>query len=173
MRMRNIVLVGFMGTGKTTTGRIIARRLGMDFADMDRILEERENKSISDIFDKNGEPYFRSLERGLVKELSKKTGMVIAAGGGVVLDSENIADYSGSGLVVCLKASSKVILDRVSSEKHRPLLESRDKSEKILEILESRKSLYNAISCSVDTTNLTPADVVEKVICCARKKGVI
>ena len=168
MRTDNIVLVGFMGTGKTTVGRLVAGRLGMSFVDMDQAIEERAGRKISEIFAAEGEPYFRELERDAVKELSAKAGLVIATGGGVVLNHDNISDFSRSGTVVCLIADPRVILDRVSNESHRPLLEGGEKARKILTLLESRRKLYDSIPNRIDTTSITPAQVAEKVLVLAR-----
>ena len=160
----NITLIGFMGTGKTTVGKGVAEQLGMTFVDMDDVIEAREGRKISDIFETDGEPYFRQLERHLVLELSGKNNQVIATGGGVVLNPDNIRDYTMSGIVVCLTATPEVILERVAKESHRPLLEGDEKMNKILGILESRKDLYAAIPHQVDTTALSPDEVMARII---------
>jgi shikimate kinase len=160
----NITLIGFMGTGKTTVGKGVAEQLGMTFVDMDDVIEAREGRKISDIFETDGEPYFRQLERHLVLELSGKNNQVIATGGGVVLNPDNIRDYTMSGIVVCLTATPEVILERVAKESHRPLLEGDEKMNKILGILESRKDLYAAIPHQVDTTELSPDEVMARII---------
>ena len=161
---RNIVLVGFMGTGKTSVGRKLAELLEMTFVDMDDMLEERAGKPISEIFATEGEPSFRAMERVLVQELAARESLVIATGGGVVLNPDNIADYSRSGMVVCLSATPEVILARVAAETHRPLLEGTDdKMAKMLPILETRRELYGAIPLQVDTSGLTLDAVVQRV----------
>jgi len=164
MGKRNIVLLGFMGTGKTTAGRILAARLGMTLVDMDEVIAERAGKTISAIFAESGEPYFRALERALVQELSRRTGLVVAAGGGVVLNPDNVADYARSGLVVCLTAEADAILRRVRGESHRPLLEDGDKAARVLQLLESRRAKYEAIPSRVDTTALTPEQVADRIV---------
>lgn len=160
----NIVLVGFMGTGKTAVGKRLAERLNMTFLDMDDIIEERAGKSIPRIFAEDGEPHFRALERALVRELSEKTGLVIGAGGGVVLNPDNISDYSRTGLVVCLSATPEVILDRVAGDTARPLLAGDDKIKKIRNLLEFRRKFYDAIPCQIDTAELSIEQVADKVI---------
>lgn len=160
---KNIVLLGFMGTGKTTVGMILAKRLGMTFVDMDCVIEERTGKTVSRIFADDGEPSFRALERNLVKELSAKRGLVIGSGGGVVLNADNIKDFDRSGLVVCLTAEPAAILKRISGDSSRPLLEGGEKAEKILKLLESRRALYDAIARKVDTSFLTPEQVADRV----------
>jgi shikimate kinase len=160
----NIVLTGFMGTGKSTVGRLIAAQLGREFLDMDECIERREQRKISEIFATDGEPAFRRMERALVQELSAKEDLVIATGGGVVLNPDNIKDYSRNGLVVCLTAPAEVILRRVSRETHRPLLEDGEKSERIIRLLESRRALYESIPHRIDTTTMKPEQVAECVL---------
>ena len=149
--MRNIVLVGFMGSGKTTVGKLVAEQTGMPLLDMDSMIVERAGKSINEIFANEGEAHFRSLERALVKELSETEGNIISTGGGIVLNPDNIADFERTGLVVCLLADAETVLDRVKHDASRPLLAG-DKEAKILELLESRKHLYGAITHKIDTS---------------------
>lgn len=159
----NIVLVGFMGTGKSAVGRRLAGRLGRRFVDMDGVLETRAGKSITRIFAEEGEPYFRRLERSLVQELAQEQNLVIACGGGVVLNPDNLSDFGRSGLVVCLTAAPDEILRRVGASQHRPLLQDGDKSARIRDLLKTRQPLYAAIPCQIDTTGLAPDDVADKV----------
>ena len=160
----NIVLVGFMGTGKTATGRLVALRLERSLVDMDTVLEERIGRAITDIFARNGETHFRRLERNLVRELSERQNLVVTAGGGVVLNPDNIRDFSRTGVVICLKASPAALLQRVRAETHRPLIQGGDKEGKILELLDSRRPLYDALPHQVDTTDLTPESAADRVI---------
>jgi len=159
----NIILVGFMGTGKTAVGKGLAEKRGMEFVDMDEIIEQRQGKSIPAIFSEDGEPHFRALERELVRELSGQEGLVIGAGGGIVIDPDNIADYSRTGLVVCLSATPEAILARVEHDTNRPLLAGGDKMEKIRDLIEKRQPLYDAIPCQVDTTDLDLQQVVSRI----------
>jgi len=161
--MRNIVLIGFMGTGKTSVGHVLAATLGMTFVDMDAIIEERAARPITDIFATDGEPYFRTVERALVKELAARDGLVIGTGGGVVLDPDNISDFSATGLVICLQATPETILDRVMHDTTRPLLAGDDKMKKILGILEKRRHLYAALPLQVDTNGLSVEEVAGKI----------
>ncbi len=160
----NIVLMGFMGTGKSTVGRALARRLGLQFLDMDTVLEERAGKPISRIFAEDGEPHFRAMERTLTQELSQRSGLVIACGGGVVLNPDNIRDYSGTGLVVCLTATAEIIFRRTSKDRNRPLLEEQDRMQRILELLEKRKLMYAAIPHQVDTATQTADQVAQAIV---------
>ena len=147
--MRNIVLVGFMGTGKTTVGKLLAELTGMPLVDMDSLIVERAGKSINEIFAEDGEPHFRTLERELARELAAKEGQIISTGGGIVLNSDNIADFEKTGLVVCLLASAETVLDRVRHDSARPLLAG-DKEAKIIELLEGRCALYESIAHKID-----------------------
>ncbi|MDP6491717.1 MAG: shikimate kinase [Kiritimatiellia bacterium] len=162
--MRNIVLIGFMGTGKTSVGHVLAERLGLAFVDMDASIEEREGRPITEIFATDGEPYFRTVERAVVQELATKDGLVIGTGGGVVLDPDNISDFSATGLVVCLQATPETILERVAHDTNRPLLAGDDKMQKILGILDKRRHLYAALPHQVDTNGLTVDDVAEMIV---------
>jgi shikimate kinase len=164
VRNANIVLVGFMGTGKSATGRILSRRLERVLIDMDAMIEEREGRTISQIFEREGEAYFRAIERNLVRELSQRQNLVIAAGGGVVLDPDNLRDLTRTGVVICLTASPGAILQRVGESKHRPLLDTDDKAYQILQLLVSRRPLYDAISHQLDTSHLSPDVVAGRVM---------
>ena len=163
MSRRNIVLMGFMGTGKTTVGKQLAERLGLDFVDMDHLIEERAGKTISRIFAEDGEPAFRRMERELVRELCAREGLVVGCGGGVVLNPGNVADYARTGLVVCLTATAEVIHQRTAQERHRPLLEEKDRFQRIVDLLEKRRALYAAVPNPIDTTTLTPAQIVARI----------
>lgn len=163
MTRRNIVLMGFMGTGKTTVGKRLAERLGLRFLDMDHIIEERAGKPISRIFAEEGEPHFRRLERDLAAELSRQAGLVIGCGGGVVLNPANVSDFTGSGLVVCLTADPETIFKRTARETHRPLLEEQNRMQRIVDLLEKRKALYAAIPNQIDTSVLAPDEVVRRI----------
>lgn len=161
---RNIILVGFMGTGKSVTGQLVAKQLKRTFVDMDAVIEERAGRKISEIFATDGEPHFRAMERELVRELSARENLVVATGGGVVLNPDNIADFSRTGLVICLTAKPDVILKRVSGESHRPLLENEDKSKAIRELLARREALYRAIPECIDTSLHTAEDTAAEVL---------
>lgn len=163
MNRRNIVLMGFMGTGKTTVGMRLAARLGLKFVDMDHVIEERTGKPVSRIFAEEGEPRFRAMERALARELSQREGLVIGCGGGVVLHPDNVADFVRTGLVVCLTATPEAIFQRTAAETHRPLLEEQNRFQRILDLLAKRKLLYAAIPNQVDTTSLPPDEVVRRI----------
>lgn len=165
---RNIVLVGFMGTGKSVTGRALARRLGRRFLDLDTLIEEREGMSIPRIFAERGEPEFRRLERALVRELAAQGDLVIAPGGGIVLNPDNIRDFAATGLVVCLRASPEMILSRVGHDSNRPLLQTDDKLGRIRELLGKRQALYDAIPHQFETDGKTDEQVAEEILAAFR-----
>ena len=161
---RNVVLVGFMGTGKSCVGKLLAERLGLTFLDMDEFIVKRTGKPVPRIFAEDGEPRFRALERGLAAELSARRGLVIATGGGIVLDPHNIKNLSRTGLVVCLSATPEAIETRVGNDTNRPLLASGNKREKIAALLEKRRPLYAALPHHVDTTGLSVGEVADLVL---------
>ena len=163
MNLRNIVLVGFMGTGKTTVGQLLSKQTGMPLVDMDTQIEARAGKSINEIFAQDGEPHFRALEREMTQDLAAREGQVVSTGGGIVLNPDNITDYEKNGLVVCLLASAEEILNRVKHDNTRPLLAG-DKQEKILQLLETRRPLYEAVSHKIETNGLPPEEIAQKII---------
>lgn len=160
---RNIILVGFMGAGKTTIGRALAAQLKRVFVDMDVELEARAGKPIPRVFAEDGEPAFRCMERDLVVELSCRSNLVIAAGGGIVLNHDNIRDFSATSHVICLKTTSDEIFRRVSGSKHRPLLEQGEKEDRIRNLLQQRQPLYDAIPIQVDTTGKTVDEIIARI----------
>ncbi|HMP75963.1 MAG TPA: shikimate kinase [Kiritimatiellia bacterium] len=160
----NIILVGFMGTGKSVTGRALAVRLGREFLDMDTLIENREGRTIPEIFAASGEPHFRSLERALVRELAAKQNLVVAPGGGIVLNPDNIRDFAATGHVVCLRASPEMILSRVGHDTNRPLLQTDDKLGRIRELLAKRQALYDAIPLQVETDGKSADQVADEIL---------
>lgn len=161
---KNIIITGFMGTGKSVVAEELARKLKMKFIDMDRIIEECQGTSVSDIFARYGENYFREQENELVKELSLKENMVIATGGGALLSSDNARILAQMGEIICLYADPRTIYDRVKRKNDRPLLKGENILNKINFLLEERKKIYDKIKCKVDTTNFTVQEVVDKII---------
>lgn len=160
----NIVLLGFMGTGKSAVAREIGKRLRRPVVEMDGEIEKREGMVISRIFAERGEPYFRSRERELVQKLSRSGGKVIAAGGGVVLDPANLRALARRGVLVRLDARPEVILRRVEREGHRPLLEGGDRLSTIKRLLAARRSFYDAIENRIDTSDLSVAAVADRIV---------
>lgn len=159
----NIVLVGFMGTGKTTVGKLLAKRRGIKYICTDEVIEDKERRSINDIFKKNGEAYFRSVEKEVVKKVSDLNNFVIDAGGGAVLDEENMQNLRRNGKIVCLSADSATILERTKRYHHRPLLNVHDPRKKIEELLTQRAPFYAQADLIIETTGRTAEEVVERI----------
>lgn len=162
--MKNIVLVGFMGTGKTTIATKLANRLGLQYVSTDSEIEKREKRTINEIFTKEGEDYFRDVESEVVRELSGREGLVIDTGGGVVIREENLANLKMNGIVVCLTANEDVVMERTKKYKHRPLLNVEDPKLRIKALLAKRAPLYAKADHCVDTGKLTVRQVLEKIV---------
>jgi shikimate kinase len=162
--MDNIILVGFMGTGKTSAGKLLAEKLGREFLELDGIIEKKEGLLIKDIFAKKGESYFRGLEKNAVKEAVQNKGAVISAGGGAVIDEENLKNFKENGVLICLEASPAVILKRTKGSECRPLLNVPDPEKKIRELLQRRKPYYQKADFCVDTDEMSVEEVVEKIM---------
>ena len=153
-----------MGSGKTTIATKLAHRLKMRYISTDELIEKREKRTINEIFTRSGESYFRDVESDIVKEAAQLEGVVIDAGGGVVLREENMANFKSGGVVICLTASEETIMERTKKYKHRPLLNVEDPKLKIRELLKKRSPLYAKADHCIDTGELTINQVVEKVV---------
>jgi len=162
----NIALIGFMGTGKTAVGCVLAQKLGKAFIELDSYIERKAGKAIPDIFRDDGEITFRELEIEAVKEVANRENQVIACGGGLVLNKINIDRLKRKAIVICLAASPKVILRRVLRDgETRPLLKEDDKLARIVELLHSRENYYKgAAEITVNTTRLSVDAVAELII---------
>jgi shikimate kinase len=161
---QNIVLLGFMGTGKTVVGRELARRLGYRYVDTDSIIEAMAKKPIPRIFAEDGEPHFRDLETRATERVVQLTHHVIATGGGIVMRDENLANLRRAGPLICLKATPRVIYERTKSDQYRPLLQTPDPLAKIKELLRRRAAQYAKADLHIDTSHLTVNEVVEQVL---------
>jgi shikimate kinase len=150
-QISNISLIGFMGTGKSSVGRLVAEMLHFTFLDTDHVIESRAGKSISLIFEQQGEPAFRSLERGIVEELTRRTRTVIATGGGLPVNEANLASLKTHSLVVCLWDSPEQIFERVRGQSHRPVLNHEQPMEKIRQLLSERAPYYKQADVLVNT----------------------
>ena len=160
---RNVVLCGFMGSGKTTVGRKLARLLGLDFVDADIYLEEKEGKKISDIFAEQGETYFRDRETFYIRELSQRDGIVLSLGGGAVLRPENVAAVRETGLLIHLDTPFYRILKNLSYSNTRPLLDKPDKQAETRRLYNARKAIYHRVSdLSVRSPKIS--EVLEKLV---------
>jgi len=161
--MKNIAIVGFMGTGKTVTAKLLAKRLGLRYVSIDELIEKREKRSISEIFAKEGEEYFRKIESQIIKDVSEEENVVIDAGGGAVVKNENIKNFKKKGTIICLRAKPEVILERTKGYKHRPLLNVADPKSKIEELLLARSLYYKTVDWQIDTSNLTVDEVAKEI----------
>ncbi len=162
----NIALVGFMGTGKTDVGRLLAEKLGKDFIEVDELIEQRTGKTIPEIFQQDGEIAFRELEIEATREAAEKKNAVIACGGGVVLNQINVDRLREHGVIVYLTASPEAILQRTSSDTdERPLLVAEDKASKVEKLLNFRRPFYErAADITVNTSELDVAGVAGQII---------
>ena len=161
--MKNIVLVGFMGTGKTVTAKALAKRLGLRYVSIDDLIEKKENKKISDIFAENGEEYFRKIESEAIREAAAIEGVVIDAGGGAVIKEENVKNLKKTGVIICLTATPDVILQRTKNQAHRPLLNVPDPKSKIEELLAKRLPYYKKADFIIDTSDMAPVEAAGKI----------
>lgn len=160
----NIALIGFMGTGKTSVGRLVAEQLHFEYLDTDEMIQSATGKTIAEIFSANGEPSFRALEEKTVQELAGKTRTVISAGGGLPVNPENLASLKTHALVVCLWASPAKIWDRVKNQTHRPLLHDPDPQKKICELLAARAPFYKQADILLNTESRSLREVAQQVI---------
>lgn len=147
----NVALIGFMGAGKTSVGRLVAENLGFEFLDTDELIQARAGRTIADIFAKEGEPAFRALEKQVVQELAARKKTVISTGGGLPTNPENLAALKAYALVVCLWASPGKIWERVKNQSHRPLLHDADPQKKIRELLAAREPFYKQADVLINT----------------------
>lgn len=162
--MRNVILCGFMGCGKTTVGRELAARTGMTFVDMDTYIEERAGMTVSDLFAQYGEEEFRRREREACRELAVRTDQVIAAGGGALTFPANAEALRKSGVIVLLEISPQAVLSRLEGDTTRPLLQRPDKAEAVRQLLDVRLPLYQrAADCRVNAEQ-EPAAVAADIV---------
>ncbi len=167
---KNLILVGFMGTGKTTLGRVLARKLGFQFIDTDNLIEKKAGKTVSRIFEEDGESAFRDMERQAVDEWIPRNGAVVACGGGLVMGKGMLDKLRLLGVVVCLFASPETILARVSRNDQRPLLRSDDPLERIQKLLRERLPVYMQAGAGILTDNRTEVDIIKSILRIYRKR---
>jgi shikimate kinase len=162
--MRNVFLIGFMGSGKSTIASCLVKNYGMDMIDMDQLIVEREGMSISDIFAQKGELYFRDVETNLLIEIQGEQNKVVSCGGGVVLREENVQVMKKCGQVVLLNAKPETILERVKDDDNRPLLRGNKNVQFIRDMMEKRQPKYEAAADLVIHTDGKSADMICKEI---------
>lgn len=167
----NIVLIGFMGSGKSTISRALSQVFAMDVIEMDQVIADREGMSISEIFEVHGETYFRNLETELLRELQSRKGVVISCGGGVPMRDENVVEMKKNGKVILLTASPETILDRVKNNHDRPLLENHKDVTYIAELMEKRRKKYEAAAdIVIHTDGKSEFAICEEIISRAKEQ---
>ena len=164
MTSKNISLVGFMGTGKTSVGKILAKRLSRPVVDVDLYIEANEKKKISEIFHKEGEARFRALEKEAIRQICGRQGIVITTGGGAVLDPENLKILKASGCVIGLSARPATIFRRIKNSRHRPLLEGKDPLMEIERLLAVRKPFYEKADFYFDTDGRSASQMADLIL---------
>jgi shikimate kinase len=170
----NIVLIGFRGTGKSTVGRLLAKRLERDFIDSDKYIEDSTGKTIKSIFEDDGEEGFRKIEAGTIAELSKADNKVISAGGGTVLKEDNVRNLKDNGFLVLLEATPEIIHNRIEQDgkttQQRPSLTDKKPLDEIKHLIEQREHAYkNAADYTISTSYVSCEDIVSEIITIANK----
>ena len=162
--MKNIILTGFMGTGKTAVGKELSRLLAMTLIDVDTEVEKSQKMTINEIFKEFGEQRFREIETGMIKTVSENRKVIISTGGGAVLKQENMDILRENGIIVCLTATPDTILQRTSNNSDRPLLQVENPFKKINDLLQARKPYYEKADIMIDTEDKTPLQIAEEII---------
>ena len=163
-RIVNLALIGFMGAGKTSVGRLVAEQLRFDCLDTDELIQSQSGRTITEIFKTDGEPAFRAMERQVVNELATRERSVICTGGGLPTNTENLASLKTHALVVCLWASPEKIWERVKNQTHRPLLRGPDPQSKIRELLAAREVFYRQADVLINTDLRSAREVAQQVV---------
>ena len=164
MDKKNVVIIGMMGVGKSKVSKRLAQILKKRMVSTDEIIEKKEGKKIADIFKNQGEPYFRKLERDVIKEISQEKSVIIDCGGGIVLHQDNIDDLKKNGVLINLTASSDMICERIKHKTHRPLLNDANPRDKIKELMHTREALYAQADYKINTDHKTIDQVCQEVI---------
>lgn len=162
--MKNIILTGFMGTGKSYVGRRLATMIGYKFKDIDEIIEKTENMKINEIFELFGEEHFRKIETVVLEMELKDEGIVVSTGGGVVLSEKNRKLIRKAGIVVNLTATPEQILERLAEDHERPLLKKEKNIQKIRKMMLERNSYYEESDIQIDTTGKNVDDVISEIM---------
>jgi len=159
-----------MAVGKSAVGRIVARKLKRRFVDLDKVIEKTEGMKVKDIFAEKGEPYFRECESKVLADILGQNRQVIATGGGAILNKENLRLLLNRSFLICLTASTDVLLKRVGSSTKRPLLINADRKSRMEELLRQRQDMYVRAHQQIDTTFLTVDQVAERIIELAKRE---
>lgn len=167
----NIYLIGFMGTGKTTAGRLLAKELNMDFVDTDEFIEQGMGMTVPSIFGIYGEAFFRQLEHNALISIADRQGMVASTGGGIVLRNDNINIMRSSGVMVCLDASADTVMRNVGSGKGRPVLDGGDLRRNIIELMDKRRQFYCQADIIVNIDDKTLETISDEIIALLKQRG--
>lgn len=160
----NIVLTGFMGTGKSEVARELSRLRGMRLIDIDREIETSQGKSISEIFSCYGEDHFRQIETAAILQFAAEQGVIISTGGGAVLREDNLKALQAHGIVFCLTASPETIMRRTAGNNDRPLLQCADRQVNISKLLTERQPFYEKAGIMINTEGKTPFEIANEII---------
>ena len=163
-QLSNLALIGFMGTGKSSVGQVVAAQLGFEFLDTDEAIEKMAGRRISEIFASDGEPAFRAYEQQLVAQLAERRGLVVSTGGGLAANDANLASLRQHALLICLWASPEVVWQRVRHQSHRPLLQTPDPLARIRELLAAREPFYRQADGMINTERRSVKDVAQHVL---------
>lgn len=169
MTDKNIVLIGFMGTGKSAVGKILAKRLKRDWLDVDQVIEDTEKRKISDIFEKDGEAHFRRLEKETIQKVTGRSNLVITTGGGAVLDADNRAALKKNGFLITLSATPETIFQRVRHARHRPLLKG-DLRAEIQRLMAEREPFYRESDHIFSTDGKTASQMAALIEAALKKE---
>lgn len=165
MNKKNIVLVGMMGSGKTTIAQLLKDEFKeFELRDIDSIITGLESRSINEIFETSGESYFRDIEQHIIKAFSTESNQIISTGGGVCQNIDNVNNLKVNGIIFYLAANSEELFNRIQNDTSRPLLKTDDVKAVIEYLLEKRESNYKLADFEIDTTNKSPEKIVEEII---------
>lgn len=162
--MKNIVLVGMMGAGKTTIGELLATKLNRELKDIDRVIEQEQKKSIIEIFTDDGEEAFRKLESETIEKFSNMSDLIISTGGGALEKANNLSNLQKNGIIIYLKADIEELFKRVKNETQRPLLKEQDPLEVIKKLIKKREKFYLMANITIITDNKSPEKITEEII---------
>ncbi|MDQ7056769.1 MAG: shikimate kinase [Persephonella sp.] len=160
--MKNIYLVGFMGSGKSTIGKLLSEKTGMKFVDIDQMIERHERRKISEIFEKEGKAISDKRKRKCLKKFQRKKGIIVSTGGGLGADTGNMERMKNTGTVIWLDASLETILERTENDTERPLL--KQPYERLKKLYEERKKVYRTADIHINVNRKSPEEIVQEIM---------